>query len=236
MKTSRRFGSGDTNHRQLQRGRSLATRLIALLTALGLTLMSTANSWAQLPFDVIAPTIAHNVAERPGLAGDPQAITATVTDNDSVQTVTLFHRSDSNYVFNQTPMMPTGENIWLATIDSDLTDRIEYYLTATDAQGNRVQKGTADNPLVLRLLVPEPTLVTAESPPASTVAATTPITDDDLANTAVQPNWLWIGLGILAVGALVGASGSGGGGSAGEPDPPTTCCTVTFTAPNASGN
>jgi hypothetical protein len=233
MTTSRRIGSHRQTPRPQSQWRSLIARLTALITALGVGMMSTANAWAQLSFDVAAPVISHSVAESAGLAGSSQTITATVTDNDQVQSVTLFHRSDSNHVFSQTTMSAGVQNTWLATIDTGTGDsRIEYYLTATDVQGNRVQKGTADNPLVLPLLVPESTLATSEPTPSVTVPPTPEIRDSDLAGAATQrPNWLLIGLGVLALGVLAGASG-GGGSSSSTP----SCCAVTFTAPNASTN
>ncbi len=212
-------------------------RLTALITALGVGLMSTANAWAQLSFDVTAPVISHSVAESAGLAGDAQTLTATVTDNDMVQSVTLFHRTDVNHVFSQTGMSASAENTWLASIETLTTDSlIQYYITASDIQGNRVQKGSADRPLEMKLLVPEPSLASAPVAPVATdntVAQTPPVTDADLRSES-RPNWLLIGLGVVAVGLLAGLSGGGGSSSGG--DSTTTCCTVTFTAPNASSN
>jgi len=233
MTTSRRIGSG-RHHRQNAHWQSLIARLTALITALGVGMMSTANAWAQLSFDVAAPVISHSVAESAGLAGDAQTITAMVTDNDQVQSVTLFHRKDSNHVFNQTAMSAGEQNTWLATIDTATTDvQIEYYLTATDVQGNRVQKGTADMPLSMELLAPESTLAASDVGPGVPVAPTPAITDADLATTSSQrPNWLLIGLGVLALGVLAGAAGGGGDSPGSTPG----CCAVTFTAPNASTN
>lgn len=231
----------------------LATRTVALCVAFCFSLLSTAVVWGQtsnaLTFDVIAPVILHAPSASPGLAGEPQTITATITDNQSLLGAVLFYRSDNSRPFDQIVMMRGTDNAWFASVETGLSDQqIEYYLTARDLEGNRVEKGGPDTPLVLQLLQPTTApLVTGaggtgtavnNTGATGTAGNTASISESDSLDRAGNPatRWLLIGLGVLAVGALAASSGGGGGGGGGSGGggEPAPCCTVTFVAPNAA--
>jgi hypothetical protein len=171
--------------------------------------------------DLIAPQVIHETIKEPSTPGINQKITAVVTDNVAVQSVTLFYRSVGNKEYQRKSMSTKGSDIYSAVIDADemRAPGIEYYIQATDAAGNNLLHGYAFSPL----------LVTVSGTAAATVAATAPVKNE--ANMAPKKEessnkWLWIGLGVLAVGAA-----AGGGGGSDSSTPPTATLTITTTEP-----
>ncbi len=90
--------------------------------------------------DGIAPQIAHT-ASTTANAGSDVTISAVINDNVAVQTAQLFYRRGGSTTFDMLPMVASGENYSAAIPAAAVTDRgLEYYILASDGQGNRVAK------------------------------------------------------------------------------------------------
>jgi hypothetical protein len=191
----------------MQRTGSIGRRVLCVLAALILSVSSAslpvahAQSAAE---DYEPPLIEHDVIERAAAAGS-QEFAANVVDNQALADVILYYRFAGEEEFRMLPMTQVAASaVYSASVESDINDArsIEYYIQARDEAGNRVVKGFAFSPLV-RLIgdgsdVQQATV--AESAPKSSSGR----------------RWLYIGLGVLAVGAIAAAANSGG-----SDDPPT---------------
>lgn len=143
-----------------------------------------------------------------GTAGDSQVFSATVTDNEEVSEVVLYLRVQGAEIYESVPMNPIpGTSIYTVTVDITTTDStvLEYYMNASDSSGNRVVRGFAFDPL-LRDLMPANELAATTEP----VAAPAPV--PARVGISTGRKILYIGLGVLAVGALAAAASGGGGG------------------------
>lgn len=175
--------------------------------------------------DFESPIIEH-IEREGGPLGSLEVFGATVVDNDEIESVTLYYRFSGENEFAQLPMreIATSSFFSVSVPTSNVpsgTDSIEYYLQAEDSSGNLVLKGFAFQPLVRFF------------EPAKTIVDTTPVIEE-----VVEPheskgvNWLYIGLGVLAVGAIAAAAGGGGGGSGGgSSEECVGGCDVTVTFP-----
>jgi len=169
-----------------------------------------------LGFDITAPTILHSPSITKGVAGTTQSVAAEILDNVKVESALLMYRSSTADFYSTINMSAdVTESTWLATFDTNIEDSlVHYYIVAQDTDGNRVQKGSESNPLTMQLQRPE------------RFAAAVPIEKDN------RSNWLAIGIGVLAVIAIMGGTSGGGGDGIVQSD--GDCCTVTFTAPNVT--
>ncbi len=127
---------------------------------------------------------------------DVYRITAKVTDDGMVESVTLYYRplgSEAEYQRLRMSSERTGEQ-YSATIllDPSFASGIEYYVEARDRASNISQEPFPDQPRKIRF--------------ADAVHSS-----ESLAGGAGK-KWLWIGLGVLVTGALLAASNEGGGG------------------------
>lgn len=193
--------NGAIGGRAARAGDAFGRAVLALLTGLVTLLLAAPAALAQ-ELDVEPPLIGHERIER-GEPGVPQAFTATVVDDREIAAVSLFHRRAGDGAFESVPLERVGSSsVFLATLTTEAGDTraIEYYIEARDAAGNRVIRGYAFNPL-RRLMSGE------------TVGNVRP---DDAPDAGPSRTWLWVGLGVLAVGAAVALSDSGDGGG-GEP-------------------
>jgi hypothetical protein len=117
-----------------------------------------------------------------------------------------------------------GSTNYSTTLPKAVMPGIEYYIQAVDKAGNSILHGHTFSPLIVG--------VTTKAPPKSQSALAT-ISDQPEEKRGIS-KWVWIGVGVLALGAAA-AGGGGGGSSGGEPPPagldePTTG-TITLTAP-----
>ena len=168
---------------------------IASTSLIGFLLLAVPIVHAQ-DLDVEPPLIEHERIER-GESAEPQPFTATVVDDRELAEVLLFHRRAGEEAFEKVPFERVGDStVFLVTLPADANDRraIEYYIQARDAAGNRVIRGYAFNPLQ------------REMGRAESVAGAT----SEAESGGFNRNWLWVGLGVLAVGAVVAMSDSGG--------------------------
>ncbi len=175
--------------------------------------------------DFESPIIEH-IEREGGPLGSLEIFGATVVDNDDIESVTLYYRFSGEKEFAQRSMREIATSSFYSvnvpTSNVPLgTDSIEYYLQAEDLSGNLVLKGFAFQPLVRFF------------EPVKTIVDTTPVIEpiaEPVESKGV--NWLYVGLGVLAVGAIAAAaSGGGGGGSSGSSDDCVGGCDVTVTFP-----
>lgn len=166
--------------------------------------------------DITPPKVLHEPDTSPVPSDQPYVISATVSDESGVGTVTLFFRQVGSSVFNSVSMKASGNNdLYITEINPDELSPpgLEYYIQAEDAAGNTLLRGFTFEPLILTV---------TEGTGASSYARET-TTKSERESGLSSNKWLWIGLGVLAVGGLAAAGGGGGGGSS---DP-----TVTIEAP-----
>ena len=188
----------------MQRVRAIAPRLTSLLLAVAGAALALSPLHAQeRAADTRAPLVEVDVL-RSGTADRVQTFTALVTDDRSLDAVTLHHRRAGTVPFGRAAMNALGPDgrfgVSLPTDPDDLRD-IEYYVQALDESGNRTVSGFAFDPLVRRLLPRDPALAAApaadERPSVVSSGGT---------------RWWALALGVLAVGAFVSLSGDDGGG------------------------
>jgi len=177
---------------------------ISLLVSLSLiyTPILRADQLALPSADLVAPVVKHHPIENTPTAGLSQNFSAIVTDNVGVKSVTLFYRPIGSKQYQQKSMKKVGDtDEYLAILDADemKAPGIEYYIQASDLAGNNLLHGYSFSPLVVNVSP-------AAAKPAEEVSFA-PEEDKEISN------WVWIGLGVLAVAAAAGGGGGGGGSS-----------------------
>ena len=189
---------------------------VAVLHLVISTVFAVGPVHAQSVSDNEPPILELEVVET-GTAGDSQVFSATVTDNEEVSEVVLYVRVQGVDDYQRVPMSPIpGTSIYTVTVDISTTSStvVEYYMNASDISGNRVVQGFAFDPLLRDLSAPNELAATSE-PVAAPVAAPAP----KRSGLSTGRKILYIGLGVLAVGAIAAAA-SGGGSSGGGDDMP----------------
>lgn len=183
--------------------KSVSTTALVAITFFSLGLL-TLNVHAQSA-DVQAPTIELEEIEN-GIAGETQTFTASVTDDQQLVSVILYHRlaGDENYL--STEMMPiSGSAVYSASvvITTDDPRDIEYYIQAEDFGGNKALKGFAFDPLTRQISADVVAVATITQPPAATMSRNRKI--------------MWGVLGILALGLIVSQANSDSDDGGGTP-------------------
>ena len=167
--------------------------------------------------DMTAPEISHTPISNVVKEGSSQKIAATVTDDSGVKSVTLFYRDvGASHYERKLMQRALDSNEYSASIKIP-DNGVQYYIQAEDIQGNTVLNGYSFSPFTIRV---------------AKAGAETPTGDNIFAGAGKEESssnmkWVWIGLGVLAVGALAGGGGGGGGGSSGK----SGGSTVTVDAP-----
>ena len=171
--------------------------------------------------DFEPPLIEHESVDSSS-AADAQEFTATVVDDRKLNEVLLFYRFVGEEAFISIPMnQVASSSVFSATVETDKDDprSIEYYIQAKDAAGNRVVKGFAFSPLV-RMVDGSDNVAAISGGDRAAVVKVKPSNSKRL---------LYIGLGVLAVGAIAAAAGgssgsdddtAGGGDPGGDPSGP----------------
>lgn len=191
---------------QLFDARRWTALLLALLLIPILNLVYAAD-------DVQSPAFSFNPVEE-GSRNESQVFTVVVTDDGKVDDVSIFYRFTSEGPYSNAQMQKLAEtDIFTHTISSSEistdAERIEYYIRATDLAGNLSLEGFSFDPVV-RTLVSGTVLSNNDGPAAADSEVTTPV-----AGISRSRKLLYGALGVLAVGALISASGSSGGGGSG---------------------
>jgi CSLREA domain-containing protein len=111
---------------------------------------SFSNLAAATPLDVAPPVITHSSVTSPLPANVAIPITATVTDDTGVQSVTLFYRTTGAY--SELALAASG-NLYAATIPANqvAAPSVDYYLEASDGV-SVTRSGQADNPHRITIL------------------------------------------------------------------------------------
>lgn len=152
--------------------------------------------------DSESPEIEHEPIDDPVNWGEVQVFKATVVDNDEIKQVRLFYRFSGDQAFTEVRMQRrAASSSFTARVDTSQygkrKDAIEYYITAEDVSDNRVQRGYAFGPL-MRTFV--------STVPAAPIASTTPVTDPPSASDSRVEhkgfNWLYVALGVVALGGI----------------------------------
>ncbi len=181
-------------------------KLIATILALSLSLTHATLTLAQSSPDTRSPVIElEAVAEAE--AEQTQVFTAQVADNRIIKDVILYYRREGQQAFTPVPMSAIADSgYYTVSIETDPTDlrAIQYYVQARDEGGNRTVEGYAFDPYT-RVLIENKTVIST----APAVVADTPATSGGV-------RWWQVALGVVLVGAVVGAASSGGSSSSGE--------------------
>ena len=169
--------------------------------------------------DLIAPEIQSPPITKKIPPGERTTINATVTDNVGVKNVTIFYRNMGATDFKRKEMMrELGTEDYSVTLSEMIEPGIEYYIQATDQAGNTILHGHTFSPLTLT--------VSSDALPQEGQDAMAAAPQDEKAEKKGISKWVWIGLGVLAVGAIAASGGDSGGGTT-EP----TTGTITITGP-----
>ncbi|MCB1755778.1 MAG: hypothetical protein KDJ38_09660 [Gammaproteobacteria bacterium] len=195
--------------------RRLISCSLSLILSLSPAMIPLAHS--QTASDIKPPQVLHEPDSESVSSNLPHVISATVSDENGVGKVTLFFRAIGESVFNSVDMTPTSSgDVYMTELDASLLTPpgLEYYIQAEDTAGNTLLRGFTFEPLVLNV---------TEGADSSTLASESA---KEVNESSLSSNkWLWIGLGVLAVGGLAAGGGGGGGGGSNDGD------TVTISAP-----
>lgn len=154
--------------------------------------------------DLIAPEVISPPVKEKLQPGVQPTINATVTDNVGVKNVTIFYRDMGETNFQRTEMIrEAGTNNYSATLPEVVAPGLEYYIQATDRAGNSLLHGHTFSPLTLNVLADA--AEQQDEIGAASQQETTATSEKGVSK------WVWITLGVLAVGALAGGGGGGGG-------------------------
>jgi len=146
--------------------------------------------------DLDPPLIEHDLQVR-GTPGETQEFSATVVDDQALAEVRLYYRYSGETSFTDIMMTPIASSaVYIASLDTEAGDlrAIEYYIEARDKAGNRIVQGHPFNPMV-RLMGEDESQVVAN-------------TQDAVPDTSRRRRWLYVGLGVLAAGAVAVAANS----------------------------
>jgi hypothetical protein len=201
---------------------------VMLVVALILPAVSHGQAIGMKRNDVVPPVISHT--PQPDFAeGMPIRIQAKVTDNMVVKDVTLFYREVGSREFQRISMHESpGKDIYSVDLPLMAGSLIEYFIQATDQSGNIGPERLVE-PYVIRM----PSADVAMTDVGQTTGST--FSQKQAGKKNGVSKWVWIGLGVVAAGAVVMSGSSGGGSSSngGVVDDPggTGTGTVTITGP-----
>ncbi len=178
-------------------------RPVAALAALGYLLSTLllglpSGAYAQAQGDTEPPRIEFEPVDR-GILGDTQVVSAGITDDIGVDSVTLHYRLDPDAAYESIEMEPLGEtSIYSASVETAGSDAsvLQYYVEARDGAGNRSIRGFAFDPL-------ERQLGQDAAPPVADAAG---VPEPGM---STGRKVLYGVLGVIAVGAIAAVAGGG---------------------------
>ncbi len=177
--------------------------------------------------DLTAPVIKHSPIRKDVPPGQPVDIKAMVTDNVGVKEVILFYRESTATDFNRLKMNRDLDSfIYTVTVPVADAPGLEYYIQATDLAGNPLLFGHAFSPLTVTV-APAADEGSKTGAVATMETQTTPTGKEE----SGVSKWVWIGLGVVAVGAALAARGGGSGDDPKEPVGTTGSLTITGSTP-----
>jgi hypothetical protein len=159
-----------------------------------------------------------NDAEPPNLGFEPteqaargaeQLFEVSATDNVDIESVVLFYRYSADAEYQQIAMArQASSNTYSVVLPAhDIgadVEIIQYYIQASDLEGNRTLEGFAFDPLSRTLLDPSQLSQETSQSDEGLIA--------DFNRLSTGKKILYGALGVLTVGALIAASDSGGTG------------------------
>jgi len=181
--------------------------LITLVQSLIFTQIVSAEQLTLPSSDMTAPQISHTPIHGTVKEGTKQKISAKVTDDSGVKSVTLFYREVGAVHYERMPMQRSlDSNNYDASIKIPELG-VEYYIQAEDKQGNTVLNGYSFSPFTINVAA------AGTSTGGDTGSSQNVFSGSESKESGSKMKWVWIGLGVLAAGALASGGGGGGGGS-----------------------
>ncbi|EHQ56736.1 subtilisin-like serine protease [gamma proteobacterium HIMB55] len=126
------------------------------------------NKASATPIDTVKPVMSHNIIST-ATFGSTVMVQANVTDNISVQSVTLYYRAIGDTTYTSVDMVNTSGSTYRASIPASATQPpgVEYYIAATDGS-SYTYNGRASSPN--KITVENNPVVTSVSPSAGSTA------------------------------------------------------------------
>lgn len=202
--------------------RNVAYFLAALQIVMSSLSLFISPAYAQI-LDTEPPTVGFDTVDE-SRKGDAQVFTVVATDNQSIESIVIFYRTDPEAAFQAADMMRIGEtDLYTMTIAADAipesAELIQYYIEAKDQAGNRTLQGFSFDPAERALISSEAAL--ADNTPEQAQEESESL----LGSLSTTQKVVYTVLGVIVVGALIAAAGSDGGSSS-----PTTQVTLTVPA------
>jgi len=170
--------------------------------------------------DLVAPIITHTPVSGEVDNTEYIEISAEVTDNVGVQDVIIYYRAINETNFMRTNMIREREtDKYVVKLKDIPPPGVEYYIKASDLAGNILLHGHSFSPLTIAVASTEPGI----AKPIAKVPSDEP-------GKGVN-KWVWVGLGVLAVGAVMANSDDGGGGNGGAASTKPKDSVVNINAP-----
>ncbi len=209
---------------------------IFLIITIGQWCVSTPLVYAVSPLvaadDLVSPKISHNIIVSNIVAGSSHQIKAVVTDNVGIDLVLLFYRTVGSEAYRRVQMARVeGTDNYVFTLGyaETIEPGIEYYFQAIDYDGNSLLYGYSFSPLQLRVTNnSNQTSVGLAQTEGQNFPSVTKKTNDKISK------WVWIGLGVLAVGAVATVRSSDGDSGSGASKPETGTIVISGPSPTSS--
>jgi subtilisin family serine protease len=126
------------------------------------------NKASATPIDTVKPVMSHNIIST-ATYGSTVMVQANVTDNISVQSVTLYYRAIGDTSYTSADMVNTSGSTYRASIPASATQPpgVEYYVAASDGS-SYTYSGRASSPN--KITIENNPVVTSVSPSAGSTA------------------------------------------------------------------
>ena len=192
------------------------TLIVTSILSFGIVIMSSnifADPSLDAAFDIAAPRIDHDPIRDQLKENESLIISATVNDDQGVDSVLLFYRSGNQTEYTRLTMnaMAPGSNIYGVEIGAAAIQfpKFDYYIEAKDKAGNAELRGVSFSPLRVSVrqaetpemfTTPQESVLTKEPPPLEGIASKDqePNPGSTLAETSKSNSWRYWLLGTLA--------------------------------------
>ncbi len=155
--------------------------------------------------DLIAPEISQDKYQDTVSPGSDHEIKVKVTDNVDVKQVTVYYRIIGKGDYKHQSMQRIDQSDHFITkIDADdiKTPGIEYYIQAQDFAGNTLLHGHSFSPLSVKI-------GNSKAVKEMVADSSDPVIKTQAGAEKGISKWVWIGLGVLLVGAAAGGDSGG---------------------------
>lgn len=150
--------------------------------------------------DIMSPHIAQSPINFDQNIGDDVSLSVNITDDTGVKEVEIYYRYVGEVEFTRVLMSTGGGSAYFVTIPSKDKNfsGIEYFIQARDTSGNTSFLGN-------RL---SPKKFTFEKKLSESINPAIGRTNSPDKSKSSKMKWVWIGLGVLAAGAVASTIGS----------------------------